>query len=178
MENVVNGRENNYPHPVVFASPTAVKVSIGRFQTFIHFIFTCSRSSMKSITADTETRQISKRLPCKAEDWENNHKQVRVCLWVRSMAWIITFSTERQFPDKIPIRFSPRPLRINFFLLDYMALSWKPYTLALKPTSGQPKKWMLIIFAFLTDNMRWVRKKWNKIKDSEHQDLLQRVWLI
>lgn len=99
-------------------------------------IFTCSLSSMKSITADTETCQISKCLPCKAEDWENNHKQVRVCLGVRSMARIITFPTERPFPDKITIRFSPRPLYINFFLLDNMAPSWKPYTLALKPTSA------------------------------------------
>lgn len=121
---------------------------------------------------------LKKRLPRKAEDWENNHKQVRVCLWVRSMAWIITFPTERQFPDKITISFSPRPLRINFFLLDYMALSWKPYTLALKPTRGRLKKWMLIVFAFLTDNMRWVRKNKNKIKGTEHQDLLQSVWLI
>lgn len=105
---------------------------------------------MKSITANTETCQISKRLPCKVEDWENNHKQVRVCLRGRSMAWIITFPTERQFPDKITIRYPPRPLSINFFLLDYMALSWKPYTLALKPSSGRPKNGgLLYLLSFL-----------------------------
>lgn len=141
----------------VFAAPTAVKVSNGGFQT--QNIFTCSQSSMKSITADTETCQISRRLSCKAEDWENNHKQVRVCLWVRSMAWIITFPTERQFPDKITIRYSPRPRCINFFSLDYRALSWKPYTLALKPTSGRPKNGCLLYLLSLLITCGELEKK-------------------